>query len=51
MDELMERIRKLRLTKDDVIMEAECVDQYGEWIHISLMGYGYEDLMAAAERM
>ena len=36
--ELDEIIVRCRITKDDLYMEAECVEEYGEWIHMSLMG-------------
>lgn len=32
-------------------MEAECVEEYGEWMHMSLMGYSADSLREAAERM
>lgn len=51
MDELIAKIKKLKLSKDDVIMEAETVEEYGEWTHPSLIGYGYKELMEAAEKM
>ena len=37
--ELDEIIVRCCITKDDLYMEAECVEEYGEWIHMSLMGY------------
>lgn len=51
MNELMDKIKRLGLTKDEVIAEAECVDEYGEWLHMALMGYSYDELMAAAIEM
>ena len=51
MDELIAKIKKLKLSKDDVIMEAETVEEYGEWLHPSLMEYGYKELMTAAMKM
>ena len=51
MDELMKLIERLGLTKDDVIGEAECVEEYGEWQYMMLMGYSAEELFEAAERM
>ena len=32
-------------------MEAEAVEEYGEWIHMDLMGYSSEELYEAAGRM
>lgn len=49
--ELDEIIARCRITKDDLYMEAECVEEYGEWIHMSLMGYSADDLREAAARM
>lgn len=41
--ELDEIIVRCCITKDDLYMEAECVEEYGEWIHMSLMGYSADD--------
>ncbi len=51
MEELLRIIKRLGLTRDDVICEAECVEEYGEWQHMALMGYGYDELMEAADKM
>lgn len=51
MEELMEQIEKMRLTRDDVILEAECLEEYGEYIHMSLMGYSVKALRKAADLM
>lgn len=51
MDELMEQIEKMRLTRDDVILEAECLEEYGEYIHMGLMGYSIKTLRRAADLM
>ena len=51
MEELMEQIEKMRLTRDDVILEAECLEEYDEYIHLSLMGYSVEILRKAADLM
>ena len=42
---------RCRITKDDLYMEAECVEEYGEWIHMSLMGYSADYLREVAARM
>lgn len=49
--ELLGIIQRLRMTVDDVIREAELVEEYGEWYHMSLMGYSGEELRQAAEAM
>lgn len=49
--ELDEIIVRCHITKDDLYMEAECVEEYGEWIHMPLMGYSADDLREAAARM
>lgn len=51
MEGLMECIGKMRLTRDDVILEAECLEEYGEYIHMGLMGYSAETLRKAADLM
>ena len=50
-DELMDIIDRLGMTRDDVIQEAECVEEYNEWMHMDLFGYGADELFAAAEKM
>ena len=50
-NELDQVIKKLNLSKGDVAMEAEAVEEYGEWIHMDLMGYSSEELYDAAGRM
>lgn len=49
MEELLRIIKKLGLSKDEVIQEAECVEEYEEWIHIRLLGYSAKMLRQAAE--
>ena len=49
--ELDEIIARCHITMDDLYMEAECVEEYGEWMHMSLMGYSADRLREAAERM
>ena len=49
--ELDEIITRCHITKDDLYMEAECVEEYGEWMHMPLMGYSADSLREAAERM
>lgn len=49
--ELLKIIDRCRMSKDDVIREAELVEEYGEWYHMSLMGYSETELRQAAEAM
>lgn len=46
----IERIKK-RYTKEQLLTEAETVEEYGEWEHMDLMGYGPEELREIAEGM
>ena len=49
--ELDRIISRCHISKDDLLMEVACVEEYGEWIHMPLMGYDADELRAAAERM
>lgn len=49
MNELLSIIKKLGLSKDEVLQEAECVEEYQEWIHMDLIGYSAEELRQVAE--
>ncbi len=51
MDELLRLVTKMHLNKDDLIMEAETLENYGEYLHISLMGFSADMFRALAERM
>lgn len=51
LNELLSIIKRCRMSKDDVIREAELVEEYGEWYHMSLMGYSETELRQAAEAM
>ena len=51
MDELIKIIKRLRLTKSDLLMEAECIEEYGEWMHMALLGYDADELREAAKQM
>ena len=44
MKELLSIIKKLGLSKDEILQEAECVEEYQEWIHMDLIGYSAEEL-------
>lgn len=50
-ERILEIAKKAQLTSDDLFLEAECVEEYGEWSHLSLMGYSAEDLSEAARVM
>ena len=47
--EILEIAKRLKLTKDDLIMESECVSEYGEYYHMSLMGFSSSQLWDAAQ--
>lgn len=49
MNELLSIIKKLGLSKDEILQEAECVEEYQEWIHMDLIGYSAEKLRQVAE--
>lgn len=40
-----------RFSKDELIQEAECLEEYGEYLNISLMGFTAEELRAYAESL
>ena len=39
----------LKYGYNDLIAEAECVEEYGEWLHMSLLGYNEDLLREMAE--
>ena len=47
--EVVRIARQCHLTRDDLIREAELVEEYREWYNMSLMGYFEDELKAAAE--
>lgn len=49
--ELMKMIKKIGLKKGDVLVEAECVEEYGEYQYPALMGYSAEELREVAKSM
>lgn len=51
LNELLSIIKRCNISKDDVIREAELVEEYGEWYHMSLMGYSETELRQAADAM
>ena len=51
MDELIKIIMHLNLDWDDLIREAEIIEDYGEYLHVSLMGYSADDIRKAADTL
>lgn len=51
MQELKELIKKHKLTSDDLIVEAECVEEYGEYQYPYLMGYSAATLRTVAKEI
>ena len=51
MDELMRIAKEHHFTADQLIQEAECVDVYGEWQLMLLLGYSADILQSAAEKL
>jgi len=49
MKKLLSIIKKLGLSKDEILQEAECVEEYQEWIHMDLIGYSAEELRQVGE--
>ena len=49
--EIVKIAQRCGLSRDDLIIEAEAVEEYGEYLHISLLGYSPEALRAAAEHL
>lgn len=47
--EIYDIAKKENFTSDDLISEAECVEEYYEWIHLSLLGYTSKSLRATAD--
>ena len=39
-----------KYSRDELILEAETVEEYGEYIHMDLMGYTAEELREMAEK-
>ena len=49
--EIIKLAQRCGLNHDDLIIEAETVEEYGKYLHMSLLGYSPEDLRAAAKRL
>lgn len=49
--EIIAIAKKHHLTIGDLACEASCVDEYSEWEHMCLLGYGAEDLVKAADEL
>ena len=50
-EKIIKIAKRCGMDRDDLIIEAETVEEYGEYLHMSLLGYKPEDLRAAAEQM
>lgn len=48
-DEMLSTVDQLHMTRDDLLLEAECVEEYHEWIHLPLMFYTAEEMREAAK--
>ena len=48
---LKEMIEKIGMDKDEVLREAECVEEYGEWSYPALIGYSADELREVAKEM
>jgi len=48
-EEIVEISKSMHLSSDDLITEAECVEEYGECMHTKLIGYSASDLLEAAK--
>lgn len=48
-NEIIRIAKKLGMTKNDLITEAECVSEYGEYYHMSLIGFSSSQLWDAAQ--
>ena len=42
---------KLQLTSDDLLMEAEFIENEGEWLHMSLLGYDARTLKVVSKML
>ncbi len=51
MEELKRIVNRYHMTKDDLIMEAELVENEGEYIHIGLMGFSPAMMRSLADTM
>lgn len=49
MEELLITIKKNNLTKKDLLLEAQCVEDYGEWMHMCLLGFSADMLRQAVK--
>ncbi len=46
-----EMIKKIGMTKEEVLKEAELVEKHGDWTYPALIGYSADELREAAENM
>lgn len=49
MNELIAKARKLGLSADDLVIEAESLEECGEYLHGALMGYSSDELREASK--
>ena len=49
--DLMAIVKTIGMTKDEVLKEAELVEEYEEWSYPALIGYSAKELREVAERM
>jgi hypothetical protein len=50
-EEIIKIAQRCGLNRDDLIIEAETVEECGEYLHMSLLGYSPEDLRSAASEL
>ena len=48
---ILDFAKRAFMSVDDLIREAELVEEYGEYFHMSLMGFSPEQLYQAAKEM
>ena len=49
--DLMEIVKTIGMTKDEVLKEAETVEAEEDWSYSALIGYSAKELREVAERM
>ena len=50
-DNIKEENLLSKFSRDELIQEAECLEEYGEYLHIPLMDFTAEELRAYAESL
>lgn len=51
MEELRRIVRKLHLTSEELLLEADCVEDYQSYLNICLIGYSADMLRQAAREV